>query len=114
MFLDDGSYVLSAMEGRYDYIPADSSAGVCVYEDKFAYSHHATDPACEKMMNAFDMVRIHKFGDQDEKKSFTVMADFAVKDEKVNRLLFIERQQEASFDFEEDADWTAKLQITIM
>lgn len=108
-FLPD-VYEPSAMEGRYDYIPADSSAGVCVYEDKFAYSHHATDPACEKMMNAFDMVRIHKFGDVDEKKSFAAMAEFAVKDEKVNKLLLIEKQQEASFDFEEDADWTAKLQ----
>ena len=108
-FLPD-VYAPSAMEGRYDYIPADSSAGVCVYEDKFAYSHQATDPACEKMMNAFDMVRIHKFGDMDEKKSFTAMAEFAVKDEKVNKLLLTEKQQEASFDFEEDADWTAKLQ----
>lgn len=108
-FLPD-VYAPSAMEGRYDYIQADSSAGVCLYEDKFAYSHHATDPACEKMMNAFDMVRIHKFGDMDDKKSFTAMAEFAVKDEKVNKLLLIEKQQEASFDFEEDADWTAMLQ----
>lgn len=50
------------MPGRYDYIPADSQAGVVFYEDKFAYSHHATDPACGKLMNAFDVVRIHKFG----------------------------------------------------
>lgn len=56
-FLPD-VYASSAMEGRFDYIPADSSAGVCVYEDKFAYSHPATDPACEKMMNAFDVVRM--------------------------------------------------------
>ena len=27
---------------RFDYIPADSSAGLVIY-DKFAYSHHATD-----------------------------------------------------------------------
>jgi len=26
------------MAGRYDYIPADSSAGVVLYDDKFAYS----------------------------------------------------------------------------
>ena len=38
-------YEPSALEGRYDYIPADSSAGVIIYDDKFAYSHHATDPA---------------------------------------------------------------------
>ena len=38
-------YAPSAMNGRYDYIPADSSAGVVLYDGKFAYSHHATDPA---------------------------------------------------------------------
>jgi hypothetical protein len=57
-----GIYAPSAMNGRYDYIPADSSAGVVLYEGKWAYSHHATDPACGKLLNAFDLVRIHKFG----------------------------------------------------
>ena len=36
-------YQPSSMPGRYDYIPADSQAGVVIYEGKFAYSHHATD-----------------------------------------------------------------------
>ena len=65
-FLPD-VYQPSAMPGRYDYIPADSQAGVVIYEGKFAYSHHATDPACGRLMNAFDMVRIHRYGDLDEK-----------------------------------------------
>ena len=30
-------YAPSTMSGRYDYIPADSSAGVVIYDDKFAY-----------------------------------------------------------------------------
>ena len=47
-FLPD-VYKHSAMSGRYDYIPADSQAGVVIYEDRFAYSHHATDPACGKL-----------------------------------------------------------------
>lgn len=64
MFLTD-VYGKSAMTGRYDYIPADSQAGVVIYEDKYAYSHHATDPACGHLMNAFDVVRIHKFGGLD-------------------------------------------------
>ena len=34
-------YAPSAMNGRYDYIPADSSAGVIVYD---ASSHTATMP----------------------------------------------------------------------
>lgn len=44
-FLSD-VYGPSAMEGRYDYIPADSSAGVVIIDEKFSYSFHATDPAC--------------------------------------------------------------------
>src|SRR5699024_11224813 len=33
-------YEPSLMEGRFDYIPADSSAGVVVYNGKFAYRHN--------------------------------------------------------------------------
>jgi len=90
-FLPD-VYAPSVVEGRYDYIPGVSSAGVVIYDDKFAYSHHATDPACGKLLNAFDLVRIHKFGDEDEKKSFSAMMDFAVKDERVSALLLQEKQ----------------------
>ena len=65
-FLSD-VYEPSAMNGRYDYIPADSSAGLVIYDGKFAYSHHATDPACGRLLNAFDLVRIHRFRDRDDK-----------------------------------------------
>ena len=44
----------------------DTSANI-IYEDgKFAYSNHATDPVSGILCNAFDLVRIHKFGDLDE------------------------------------------------
>lgn len=63
-------YEPSATENRYDYIPADSSAGLVVYDEgKFAYSHHATDPICGKLCSAFDLVRLHLFGDQDDAAS---------------------------------------------
>lgn len=104
-FLPD-VYVPSAIDGRYDYIPADSSAGVVLYGDKFVYSHHATDPACGKLLNAFDLVRIHKFGNDDEKKSFTAMMEFAVKDEQVSEALLREKQESAAAEFE---DWTKAL-----
>ena len=55
----------SAIRERYDYIPADSAAGVVIYDGLFAYSHHATDPCCGRLMNAFDVVRLHKFGEKD-------------------------------------------------
>lgn len=64
--------------GRYSYIPADSSAGVQIFEEKFAHSFHASDPACGRSLNSFDLVRVHKFGDEDEKKSFQAMCDFAM------------------------------------
>ncbi len=101
-------YAPSVMEGRYDYISGESTAGVVIYDDKFAYSHHATDPACGKLLNAFDLVRIHKFGDDDEKKSFAAMTDFAIKDDEVKAQLAKERTEQANADFS-DADWQKAL-----
>ena len=119
-FLSD-VYQPSAMSGRYDYIPADSQAGVVIYEGKFAYSHHATDPACGKLMNAFDMVRIHRFGEMDEKAaedteasklpSFTAMSEFAVSDENVKMTIAGERMEKAEKEFSgESGDWLKQLE----
>ena len=107
-FLSD-VYEPSLVDGRYDYIPADSSAGVVIYDDKFAYSHHATDPACGKLLNAFDLVRIHKFGDDDEKKSLFAMMDFASKDDNVKLLMTQERIADSSQEFDEQEDWNKQL-----
>lgn len=110
-FLPD-VYEPSAMEGRYDYIPADSSAGVVIIDEKFSYSFHATDPACGQLLNAFDVVRVHQFPDEVPKKSFNAMADFAVADEAVKMRIFEEKQQAAAEDFdEEDPDaWKKQLE----
>jgi len=119
-FLSD-VYQPSAMPGRYDYIPADSQAGVVIYEGKFAYSHHATDPACGKLMNAFDMVRIHRYGDLDEKAaedteasklpSFSAMSEFAVNDENVKMTIAGERMEKAEKEFSgENEDWQKELE----
>ena len=119
-FLPD-VYQPSAMPGRYDYIPADSQAGVVIYEGKFAYSHHATDPACGKLMNAFDMVRIHRYGDLDEKAaedteasklpSFSAMSEFAVNDENVKMTIAGERMEKAEKEFSgENEDWQKELE----
>ena len=113
-------YEPSAMNGRYDYIPADSSAGVVVYDGKFAYSHHATDPVCGKLLNAFDLVRLHRFGDLDEKMpldtpvgklpSYKAMSEFALEDAKVKAVFAEERQAQAVAEFD-DEDWESKLAI---
>lgn len=121
-FLQD-TYKHSIMPGRYDYIPADSQAGVVIYEDKFAYSHHATDPACGKLMNAFDVVRLHRFGDLDAKvdpdsdpsrlPSFKAMQEFAVQDESVKIQLGKEREQlaQAEFNAADDENWQTLLEL---
>lgn len=118
-FLPD-VYRHSAMNGRYDYIPADSQAGVVLYEGKFAYSHHATDPACGILMNAFDVVRIHKFGDLDAKAdentspsklpSFKAMQELASQDERVKETLGRERMDAANEEFE-DSEWQKHLSL---
>lgn len=120
-FLSD-VYKESAMPGRYDYIPADSQAGVVIYEGKFAYSHHATDPACGLLLNAFDIVRVHKFGSLDDrvqegtesgkKPSFKAMSNFAVSDKNVKLTLAKERKDTALDEFTESPeDWQTVLDL---
>ena len=108
------------MNGRFDYIPADSAAGVVVYEGKFAFSHHATDPVCGRLLNAFDLVRLHRFRDLDENTppytppgklpSFKAMSDLALADEKVKAVFAEERQAQASAEFS-DEDWQNALEL---
>lgn len=49
------------------YLGGHSTNGAVVYEDKFVYSHHGSDPASDALLNAYDLVRVHKFGDRDDK-----------------------------------------------
>lgn len=118
-FLSD-VYEPSAMNGRFDYIPADSSAGVVVYDGKFAYSHHATDPVCGKLLNAFDLVRLHKFRDPDEScaadtpigklPSFKAMSDLALSCDRVKEVFAEERKAQAAEEFS-DEDWQNTLEL---
>lgn len=102
-------YEPSVIPGRYDYIPADSSAGVVIYDDKFAYSHHATDPACGQLLNAFDLVRIHLFGHLEDKASCKAMNELTLQDEAVSARLLEEHRLRATAEFARDEDWTKKL-----
>ena len=103
-------YEPSVVDGRYDYTPADSTAGVVIYEDKWIYSNHASDPAYGKLLNAFDLVRTHNFGDLDEKASYKAMSELAVADELVSAELLAERRQKAERVFAEGEDWENALQ----
>ncbi len=122
-FLSD-IYKPSLLEDRYDYVQADSTAGVLIYDDKFTFSHHATDPACSKLCNAFDLVRIHKFGELDGKveedilpsklPSFKAMQEFCIADENVKKQLAKERMEEASKEFSTtgDEEWQTRLEVS--
>lgn len=109
-FLSD-VYEPTDNENRYHYIQSSSMAGVEIIEEgKFAYSHHAKDPAYLKLCNAFDLVRIHRFGDDDSKKSFNAMCELAMEDDEVKRLATEEKLLEAETDFaDSDSDWMTRL-----
>ena len=109
-FLSD-VYEPTDNENRYHYIQSSSMAGVEIIEEvKFAYSHHAKDPAYLKLCNAFDLVRIHRFGDDDSKKSFNAMCELAMEDDEVKRLAMEEKLLEAETDFtDSDSDWMTRL-----
>lgn len=98
-------------ENRWHYIQSSSMAGVEIIEDgKFVYSHHAKDPAYLKLCNAFDLVRIHKFGDDDVKKSFNAMCELAMQDDEVKRIAMEEKLSQAETDFNvSDGDWMTRL-----
>jgi len=124
-FLSD-IYVPTRVEGRYTYAEGSTVGGLVVYDDKFAYSHHGTDPISGMLCNAFDLVRIHKFGarDEDAKEdtpanrlpSFIAMSELASDDEQVKLTLGSERLNEAMEDFEDleeadeiDTEWLKQL-----
>lgn len=99
-FLSD-IYEPTVDENRYGYIKSDSLPGLIIYDNKFAYSHHASDPAYGRLLNAFDLVSAHLF-DGDFKK----MLEFAINDEKVKELSLKERTERAVCEF---PNWTEKL-----
>lgn len=71
-FLSDKYEPVEDADDRFTYTAGSTAAGLIVYEDKWAYSHHSTDPCSERLCNAFDLVRIHKFGLLDEKLKASV------------------------------------------
>ncbi|TLG71390.1 virulence-associated E family protein [Culicoidibacter larvae] len=125
-FLPD-VYIACDVLGRYTYVNGSSAAGLVIYDDKFAYSNHGTDPVGGKLCNAFDLVRIHLFGDQDEDSkpdtpvnrlpSFKAMRQFASNDVEVKLTIGRERLASAASEFdvvddqEEDTDdsWLKEL-----
>ena len=125
------NYVPCDEPGRYTYTEGSTAAGVVIYDDKFSYSHHATDPASSQLCNAWDLVRLHKFGSLDadadpdkpvsSRPSYKAMTELATTDGKVKAQLLADREAEAATDFETevepvkeqtDDNWKEKLRFT--
>lgn len=116
------------MPGRYTYIEGSTAGGAVLYDNgKFLYSHHATDPCSGKLVNAFDLVRLHKYGDKDEAAaegtptvklpSYTAMCEYACNLPEVASLLNRECYESAIKDFTniagsvpDDIEWMSKLE----
>lgn len=121
-FLPD-IYEECTIANRYTYVKGSSAAGLVIYEDKWAYSNHATDPCSMRLCNSFDLVRIHKFGHLDcEAKvgtpinrlpSMKAMIDLATNDEEYRKTLVQEDWQDKNDTTEpmpeEDLKWETKL-----
>ena len=125
-----GIYEPCVDAGRYTYVEGSTVGGAVLYENgKFLYSHHATDPCSGKLVNAFDMVRLHLFGeDDDEAKpdtpvgnlpSFKHMCQFASEIPAVSETMAKERYEAAVSSFggeisqqteSGDSSWVLKLQ----
>lgn len=59
-------YKPGTTKNRWTYTGGSSANGLIIYDGGLhAYSQHATDPASEQMVNAFDLVRIHLYGNLD-------------------------------------------------
>lgn len=96
-------------DNRFTFVGGSTTGGLVIYDDKYAFSHHATDPASGHLCNAFDLVRRHLFtpgqasitGETipDERASMKAMQEYASNDEATKRQLAEERQKQAAEDF---------------
>ena len=100
-------------DSRYTFTRGSTEAGLVLYEDGlFAYSHHGTDPAGGRLVNAFDLVRLHSFGSLDEdlppdvaiykRPSYEKMTELALADEAVSYQLTLDKIDGAFGDEETD------------
>lgn len=113
-------------EDRYTYAEGSTAGGLVLYENgKFCYSHHGTDPISGKLCNAFDLVRIHMFGERDDDvspgtpanrlPSYQAMSDIAVNDEAVRQELAMTKLRDLSDKWDdidgEETDWLKLMSV---
>ena len=112
-----GMYEETSIPYRFTYTGGSTSGGAIVYDGNlFMYSHHATDPCSGQLVNAFDLVRLHMFGDRDNAAaegtpvsrmpSYMAMKELASNDPAVTDLMARERLDQAREAFGSDEEDT--------
>jgi putative DNA primase/helicase len=106
-------YEASIMPDRMSYVGGSTSNGLKIYNNLFSYSHHGTDPSSGHACNAFDLVRIHKFGELDRNQpadtpigklpSFLAMTALAAEDPEVKKVSTERSLKRIEDDFKEFA-----------
>lgn len=106
-------------DDRYSYLLGSTAGGLIVYDGKLAYSHHNTDPAGGHLCNAFDLVRLHKFGELDYKMkdeedvtklpSYKAMVVFASGLTDVKKEMVRERRENSAGDYTEEEERAIKV-----
>lgn len=86
-------YIPTADPNRWTYANGSTAGGLVIYDDKYAYSNHSTDPSSMQLCNAYDLVRIHKW--PDEPDSTKLMNDFIMQDAETKATMAAEKRAEA-------------------
>ena len=115
---------------RYTFTGGSTTGGAIVYDDgHYLCSHHATDPVGDRGVNAFDLVRVHLYGKDDERvapetpvnrlPSYSKMILFAMSLPEVQRAVYREQEERTRQDFapapddkkdeKDDLSWFAEL-----
>lgn len=107
--------------GRYTYLGGSTAGGAVIYDGgKFLYSHHATDPCGGKLVNAFDLVRLHRFADLDDEAqpgtpnnrlpSYMATLEVALRDPDISMLMVAEDFSNAINPAQtQELDWAMQL-----
>lgn len=125
-----GMYEETDMPGRYTYTGGETTGGALVYDgDLYLYSYHSHDPCCRQLVNAFDLVRLHLYGDRDNEAkegtpnnklpSFVAMSRLALEDPPAADLIAREKHEAAVAAFAEPAQgvqaenlsWLSSLEV---
>ena len=88
-------------DARYKYVHSEGGPGAVLYDGGlFLYSHHGSDPYSDRLLNAWDLVRLHKFGHEDEDESsyervvdmpsYKSMVELSKRDPRVKKTLAME------------------------